>query len=623
MAQGVVKEERHSVIPPSLLQPVQQFSTVWVVAESARSCNYLQSQLQNLGVRQCSTFVASELIPNMSKLLTALHTERPDFVWISSLHHDPLHPLDDKVRVAARLVIAEQHGMGGQFLMENANQIDDGRGVHLSSNWQAMNQRGTIYPVWWCALGLVKPKMGSNRIQNCAYVSVFTSLSVPSTLTVCCSNDKFTGRSVLPSRYPKCYYTAMTSMIHEIASSISVPDPVYKTQKKQKPKPPQPTPEESPGDHADTEFLEKPSKKVEMENTFDDCGDDVSTIAFSDSTSISAFTDSSYFLEEGEDMGEDDQLFNDEFFSWAVTGSTTCPEEPLHQRPNSFRFPSMHAAYATIGHNPRYAGQHDVCEIFGGDAGTTRVCMRRGLKTGPAFDINVGIDLTSSVEIQHLWMYLERYRPKVVIAGPPCTSFGPWSRINRYRAYDTWRKNRTIGEKLAKLIGEVCLFQLQQGRHFIVENPEQSEIWQLSIFKQLLQDKRVAQATMHPCMVGLVDPENMPTKKPTLFIASAESLIKRLRIKCVGKHQHALLAGSALGVSRCKFAQVWPRRLVELIAEGIIETLKSSHKAFPAIDDPYGGAQVNVCPGFGLILDKMTKDTFAFQEYVVFPLPKQ
>ena len=84
------------------------------------------------------------------------------------------------------------------------------------------------------------------------------------------------------------------------------------------------------------------------------------------------------------------------------------------------------------------------------------------------------------------------------------------------------------------------------------------------------------------CMIGLADPEGVPTKKPTLFVASAECLIRRLRLRCNGEHKHALLAGSVLGISRCKFAQVWPRRLVEKLASGVMECIQTKHvSAYP------------------------------------------
>ena len=572
---------------------ISPISSVWVISDSVRTCNYLKLQAESLGLKVVASLTAEQLDNKMSKVLTDLNSDQPSLVWISNLNSDSTKTVPERLQIAVRLLAATQHSLGGQFLVENANSEDGSRGVYLNSDWQATNHRGTYRQIWWCALGLDKPNRDMKSVKHCAVMNVFATIHVPDRVLHCCKQTKYTGRSILPSRFPKAYYSAMTSMINE--SSNRSTETAYKTQQKQKPKPTKPTPDESPGDHEDTEGLDKPVKKTVMEEVYDDCGDDVSTIAGSETYT--------YFDGDSdcESSNDGDGLFNDEFYSWALTGSTTCMEEPLHDRPHSLKFSSMASAYAAIGHDPKYQGQHDICEIFGGEAGTTRVCLRRGLKCGPSFDINIGIDLTQESETTLLWKYVLRHRPKVIIAGPPCTSFGPWSRINRIKAYDTWKRNRVIGEKLAILVGKLCLHQLSMGLHFVIENPEQSEIWSMPIFARLLKDPRIFQATLHQCQVGLVDPSGVPTKKPTLFIASAESLIRRLRLRCQGEHIHALLAGSIMGANRCKFAQVWPRRLVELLAAGIIETLKSTLSFPAAIRDPYGGKAkkpaAKSCPG--------------------------
>ena len=83
-------------------------------------------------------------------------------------------------------------------------------------------------------------------------------------------------------------------------------------------------------------------------------------------------------------------------------------------------------------------------------------------------------------------------------------------------------------------------------------------------------------ATLDQCEVGLVDPDGVPTRKSTKFMASAETLVSRLRLRCMGLHRHALLAGSTQGINRCRFAQTWPKKLTELLAQGIIETLSAT-----------------------------------------------
>ena len=177
---------------------------------------------------------------------------------------------------------------------------------------------------------------------------------------------------------------------------------------------------------------------------------------------------------------------------------------------------------------------------------------------------------------------------------------------NKKKSYAKWLQTGRVGEQLANLTAAACAFQLQSGNHFVIENSQQSEIWQLESFQTLLSDSRVVQALLHQCQVGLVDPEGQLTKKPTLFVASRENVIRRLRRLCPNDHKHALLAGSTRGKSRCRYAQVWPQKLVELLVLGILETLSTKNVAcltsYPAVrQDPYGGRlpppPSRTCPG--------------------------
>ena len=255
------------------------FSNVWIISESDRTCNYLTQQLADLGMQCTAQFAAKTLVSKMSSIITKMHSDRPDFIWITSMHHDSLHAIDSSLQVAARLIITEQQRLGGQYLMENVNNKDEGRGVYLSDSWQASNHKGTLRPLWWCALGMEKPKQFyKGQFDDCSNVTVFTTLTIPMAISTCCRNAKFTGRSIMPSRFPKSYYSAVSAMIKTANAVPPVPENIYKTVRKGKPKPPAPTEDETPGDHADTEGLVKHGTHEGFEETYDDCGDDVSSI---------------------------------------------------------------------------------------------------------------------------------------------------------------------------------------------------------------------------------------------------------------------------------------------------------------------------------------------------------
>ena len=415
------------------------------------------------------------------------------------------------------------------------------------------------------------------KSDYCPGVSCFTSIDVPKILVNCNLRHKFDGRSILPSRNSKAYYAAMTQMIQESTSLEHAK--VYKVAKKSKPKPPQGGAEDGPGEHADV-LLEKPTKAdKEIENVFGDCGDDVSTIADSEAYS---------FFDSDNDPSEDDTMcFDDEFYAWACPGSEVKPDNPILKRPLSRHFPSMSSAYAAVRYDSRYAGQHDLMELFAGEAGTTRLCLRRGLKCGPAFDLAINIDLTLPSDVNLLWQYMLKHRPKIVIAGPPCTAFSSWQHINRLKDPEGYARKLRIGTQLANLTASICQFQIQHGRHFVIENPLSSGLWELPSLVALRGMPGVSEITLDQCMVGLADPDGLLTRKSTRLLASCHSLVRRLAIRCTRDHPHVQLAGSKRGILRTRHAQVWPRRMLELLTEGILETLKSPVSAYPARPSSY------------------------------------
>ena len=83
-------------------------------------------------------------------------------------------------------------------------------------------------------------------------------------------------------------------------------------------------------------------------------------------------------------------------------------------------------------------------EFFGGKGGTSKVAVKRKLKTGPIVDIVFGFDLSKREEREKLLHYVATQKPKAVIMGPPSTHFGSLSNINR--TYPRFAAAYAVGE---------------------------------------------------------------------------------------------------------------------------------------------------------------------------------
>ena len=120
--------------------------------------------------------------------------------------------------------------------------------------------------------------------------------------------------------------------------------------------------------------------------------------------------------------------------------------------------------------------------------------------------------------------------------------------------------------------------QLEGNRHFLAENPVSSDMWKLPEWITLQQHPQTCATTLHQCMYGLTDPDGKPTMKPTRLLASHPVLLEDLCTSCDNSHQHETLQGSTRGILRTRYAQTWPRRLVELMVRNIKRLLDTHHE---------------------------------------------
>eukprot|EP00971_Amphidinium_carterae_P277049 5498028-Amphidinium_carterae.1 len=102
---------------------------------------------------------------------------------------------------------------------------------------------------------------------------------------------------------------------------------------------------------------------------------------------------------------------------------------------------------------------------------------RKGLQGGRNVGLVVGIDLNDRQQQQEMWRYLEKTTPLVVVMSPTCRPFGGWSHFNRTMHPEAWQRSLEQALPHAILCSKVALWQDQQQRYFIVEQPETSDMW--------------------------------------------------------------------------------------------------------------------------------------------------
>lgn len=128
--------------------------------------------------------------------------------------------------------------------------------------------------------------------------------------------------------------------------------------------------------------------------------------------------------------------------------------------------------------------------------------------------------------------YIHRHRPLFIIMGPPCTSFGCWSRLNRYIHPDTWRQTRRIGIVRAGFAAEVAGVQLATNRHFLIENPRGSDPFALPPYAALWNTEKVVEVTFPQSALGLQVHGEPILKYTTFWVSSILMAEPFVDLKC-------------------------------------------------------------------------------------------
>ena len=243
--------------------------------------------------------------------------------------------------------------------------------------------------------------------------------------------------------------------------------------------------------------------------------------------------------------------------------------------------PSSFLAFVTS--RSTWAAQLSVCELFGGEGRTSYLAAKlHDLTVGANFDLVCGFDLLNPEHVRLLWQYFATMRPLVVVMAPPCTAFCRLQGLNRVLHHAAWDRSHAIGLPLARLCAQVARFQLMQGRHFLLEQPHGSLLFELEEFQALIADFALVKVVFDQCMTGLrmMTFLFLPIRKRTQMWASAPIILARLsQYQCNNQHQHATIStvagtNNAPHVSS-RVSQVWPYKLCRILAAGIADLVCS------------------------------------------------
>ena len=187
-------------------------------------------------------------------------------------------------------------------------------------------------------------------------------------------------------------------------------------------------------------------------------------------------------------------------------------------------------------------------------------------------------DLSSIEGHRLLYDMIQRHQPKHIMMAPECRLWGSWSVFNSSRSTDAHQRmmlNRRRDQVHLRLCARLCRGQVAQGRHFHLEQPEQSRMLQEPSMQPVRDHTKRVVVDM--CAFGLRTPVTLkPIRKRTVILSSNPKFVEHLsRFRCPGNHQHQQIAGRIATskhqtVATSKFASAYCRGFAHVLAQLIL-----------------------------------------------------
>ena len=187
----------------------------------------------------------------------------------------------------------------------------------------------------------------------------------------------------------------------------------------------------------------------------------------------------------------------------------------------------------------------DVAKPYSDESFTIKLLLRLvrpGYQAGPNVELMCGYDFLKADYRWNLFEHLNHCRPLALIISTPCNGQEGFSALNRAAHPDEWRRNRRTSLALDGIATETTRLQLEERRHFVIEQPLNSYVFQTKDWKKLEDEYQISQVTVDQGTAGKMGKH---TLKPTNFRGSRRQFLEGLRkFKCNGKHECTSLENS-------------------------------------------------------------------------------
>ncbi|CAL1132850.1 unnamed protein product [Cladocopium goreaui] len=200
----------------------------------------------------------------------------------------------------------------------------------------------------------------------------------------------------------------------------------------------------------------------------------------------------------------------------------------------------------------------------------TKVCREKGLKTGQAYDLLSGWDLTDKAQRKKFWQSLREEDPMVLLICPPCKAFSILQSLNfRRMGFDSAFQLVQIGLEHLQLAMELIKWQVKRGKYVIFEHPHGARSWQEPEMQEIQQMPGMIRTRCDMCQYGMKVEGEAFNQKPTGILTNGPEIVQQLSSKCTGQHTHQQLMG---GIAHK--AEVYPPGFCQAVMKGIMNQMQ-------------------------------------------------
>ena len=231
---------------------------------------------------------------------------------------------------------------------------------------------------------------------------------------------------------------------------------------------------------------------------------------------------------------------------------------------------------------PRPAYGHAVMEVFS-QPRVVPAAAERGLlavhsldkDSRPSWDCNLQSDRERAAAL------IDSCKPYLLVLSPECRMYSIMQNLNLHRRDPA---SVAVQQLEADQHMDFCALLMRQqarhGRKFLLEQPSSASSWQLAALRSVMDSVPNTVLISFPqCRFGLKDPEGRPLQKLTKFLTNQRSIVHRFAgLKCICAllgEQHGHIEGQVGGHKVSRWAQVYPRPLVEAVVSCVQEDLRS------------------------------------------------